>query len=184
MSRLTIYRDDAPLVAELDTVDEARIREGLARINVGFERWAALQPLASTDRDEDILAAYRSEIQRLERARRYQAVDVLRCAPDHPQREQLRAKFLAEHTHDDDEVRFFVEGAAMFYLHAEARVHMVLCERNDLISVPAGMRHWFDMGPEPHFTVIRLFTTPEGWVARFTDDPIAIRFPAFARQVS
>ena len=184
MSRLTIYRDDAPLAAELDTADEVRIREGLAGINVGFERWAASQPLASTARDDDILAAYGPEIRRLEHARSYQAVDVLRCMPDHPQREQLRAKFLAEHTHDDDEVRFFVEGAAMFYLHAKSRVHMVLCERDDLISVPAGMRHWFDMGPEPRFTVIRLFTTPEGWVARFTGDPIAVRFPAFARQVS
>jgi 1,2-dihydroxy-3-keto-5-methylthiopentene dioxygenase len=184
MSRLRIYRDDAPQVAELDTADEARIREALARINVRFERWAALRALASTDRDEDLLAAYQPEIQRLERAHAYRAVDVLRCLPDHPQREQLRAKFLAEHTHDDDEVRFFVEGAGMFYLHADARVHMVLCERNDLISVPAGMRHWFDMGPEPRFTVIRLFTTPEGWVARFTGDPIATRFPAFARQAA
>ena len=107
---------------------------------------------------------------------------MLRCLPDHPQKAQLRTKFLAEHTHGDDEVRFFVEGAAMFYLHAAARVHMVLCERNDLISVPAGMPHWFDMGPEPYFTVIRLFTTPEGWVARFTGDSIATRFPAFAPQ--
>jgi len=184
MSRLTIYRDDAPLTAELDTVDEMRIHEALARINVRFERWAAQRPLESNDRDEDVLAAYQVEIQRLERAHAFQAVDVLRCLPDHPQRDQLRAKFLAEHTHDDDEVRFFVEGAAMFYLHADARVHMVLCERNDLISVPAGMRHWFDMGPEPHFTVIRLFTTPEGWVARFTGDSIAARFPAFERQAA
>jgi 1,2-dihydroxy-3-keto-5-methylthiopentene dioxygenase len=184
MSRLTVYRDDAPSVAELDTADEARIREALARINVGFERWAASRPLTSTDKDDEILAAYRPEIERLERAGSYQSVDVLRCAPDHPKKEELRAKFLAEHTHDDDEVRFFVEGAAMFYLHADSRVHMVLCERNDLISVPAGMRHWFDMGPQPRFTVIRLFTTPEGWVARFTGDAIAARFPAFARQGS
>jgi 1,2-dihydroxy-3-keto-5-methylthiopentene dioxygenase len=184
MSRLTIYRDTAPSVAELDTADEASIREALARINVRFERWAAQQPIASTAQDDDILAAYRPEIQRLERDQAFQSVDVLRCLPNHPQREQLRAKFLDEHTHDDDEVRFFVEGAAMFYLHADARVHMVLCERNDLISVPAGMRHWFDMGPDPYFTVIRLFTTPEGWVARFTGDPVAARFPAFARQAA
>jgi 1,2-dihydroxy-3-keto-5-methylthiopentene dioxygenase len=72
----------------------------------------------------------------------------------------------------------------MFYLHADARVHMVLCERNDLISVPAGMRHWFDMGPQPHFTVLRLFTRPEGWVARFTGDTIAARFPTFVRQAA
>jgi 1,2-dihydroxy-3-keto-5-methylthiopentene dioxygenase len=184
MSRLTIYRDDAPLVAELDTEDEAQIRDALARIEVRFERWAASAPLTSVDQDDDILAAYRPEIQRLERAHAFQSIDVLRCLPDHPQKAQLRAKFLTEHTHDDDEVRFFVEGAAMFYLHAAGRVHLVLCERNDLISVPAGMRHWFDMGSDPHFTVIRLFTTPEGWVARFTGDPIATRFPAFVRRAA
>jgi len=184
MSRLSIYRDDAPATTLLDTTDETRIREQLARINVHFERWPAHRSLASTDQDQDILAAYQPEIQRLEQVNAFQSVDVLRCLPDHPQREQLRAKFLAEHTHDDDEVRFFVEGSAMFYLHADARVHMVLCERNDLISVPAGLRHWFDMGPEPKFTVIRLFTTPEGWVARFTGDPIATFFPAFERQAA
>ena len=57
MSRLTIYRDTAPSVAELDTADEASIREALARINVRFERWAAPQPIASTAQDDDILAA-------------------------------------------------------------------------------------------------------------------------------
>jgi 1,2-dihydroxy-3-keto-5-methylthiopentene dioxygenase len=184
MSRWTIYRDDAPLVAELDTDEAMRIREALARINVRFERWAASRPLASTVQDDDVLAAYQPEIRRLEQAHAFRSIDVLRCLPDHPEKDQLRAKFLAEHTHDDDEVRFFVEGAAMFYLHAAARVHMVLCERDDLISVPAGMRHWFDMGPDPHFTVIRLFTTPDGWVARFTGDPIATRFPAFDRKAA
>jgi 1,2-dihydroxy-3-keto-5-methylthiopentene dioxygenase len=184
MSRLTIYRDDEPSVAELDTREEAHIREALARIDVRFERWAAQHALDSSDQDSDVLAAYQPEIERLERAHAYQSVDVLRCLPDHPQRRQLRAKFLDEHTHDDDEVRFFVEGAGMFYLHADARVHMVLCERNDLISVPAGMRHWFDMGPTPHFTVIRLFKTPEGWVARFTGDPISAKFPTLDRQAA
>jgi 1,2-dihydroxy-3-keto-5-methylthiopentene dioxygenase len=181
MSRLTIYRDVNPKVVELDTPDEALIRERLALINVRFERWAAQRPLVTDCQDDDILAAYQPEIQRLKRTHAYRAVDVLRCLSDHPQREQLRAKFLAEHTHDDDEVRFFVEGAAMFYLHAGACVYMVLCERNDLISVPAGMRHWFDMEPTPCFTVIRLFTTPKGWVARFTGDVIATRFPSFER---
>ena len=67
----------------------------------------------------------------------------------------------------------------MFYLHVDSKVYMMQCGRNDLISVPAGTRHWFDMGPEPNFTAIRMFTRPDGWVAQFTGDPIAARFPAF-----
>ncbi|MMZ71588.1 Acireductone dioxygenase [compost metagenome] len=53
----------------------------------------------------------------------------------------------------------------------------MLCEKNDLISVPAGTPHWFDMGEEPHFVAIRLFNNPEGWVAKFTGDSIAKNFP-------
>ena len=47
------------------------------------------------------------------------------------------------------------------------------------MSVPAGTRHWFDMGPAPRFTAIRLFTNPDGWVAKFTGTEIAATFPAF-----
>ena len=57
------------------------------------------------------------------------------------------------------------------------KVYAALCEKDDLISVPASTRHWFDMGPNPSFTAIRLFNNPEGWVADFTGDNIAGRFP-------
>jgi len=52
----------------------------------------------------------------------------------------------------------------------------VLCTKGDLISVPANTPHWFDMGPNPNFTAIRLFNNPEGWVANFTGSDIAQRF--------
>src|SRR6202020_2879751 len=129
--------------------------------------------------DQQVLEVYAPDIERLSRENAYQSVDVARCRPDNPQKTQMRAKFLNEHTHDEDEVRLFVDGAAMFYLRAGGKVYMTQCERNDLISVPAGTRHWFDMGPSPRFTVLRLFTTPDGWVAKFTGDAIASRFPEF-----
>ncbi|WYX20857.1 hypothetical protein WJ973_06740 [Achromobacter xylosoxidans] len=74
-------------------------------------------------------------------------------------------------------MRFFVAGSGLFTLHAAGRVYAVLCEQDDLISVPAGLPHWFDMGSAPAFTCIRLFNDPAGWVARFTGDEIATRFP-------
>src|SRR3546814_5164988 len=60
-----------------------------------------------------------------------------------------------------------------FYLHALNRVYVALCEAGDLISVPAGTAHWFDAGPAPRFTAIRLFVSPDGWVADYTGDGIA-----------
>ena len=97
--------------------------------------------------------------------------------PTRPDKAALRQKFLNEHTHAEDEVRFFVAGRGLFTLHLGDQVHEVLCEKDDLISVPAGTRHWFDMGPEPYFVAIRVFTNPAGWVANFTGDDIAARFP-------
>lgn len=162
--------------ATLDTRDPDAIGAALATLGVRYERWP-LRPL-SADADQDaVLAAYAPEVARLQGEKGYRSVDVIRMNPDHPEKDALRAKFLSEHRHGEDEVRFFVEGEGLFTLRDDAHVYAVLCEEGDLISVPAGMRHWFDMGPRPHFTAIRLFTNPDGWVARFTGDAIADRFP-------
>jgi 1,2-dihydroxy-3-keto-5-methylthiopentene dioxygenase len=179
MSRLTIYLDNSAERALLDTTDGEEIAAALKPIHVRFERWSAAKQLPGEIDDTAVMDAYRADIERLKRECGYRSVDVLRCLPDNPKRQELRLKFLDEHTHDEDEVRFFVEGAGVFYLRAAGKVHMTLCERGDLIGVPAGTRHWFDMGPAPHFTAIRLFTTPAGWVAKFTGEGIARTFPSY-----
>ncbi|MHA6720325.1 1,2-dihydroxy-3-keto-5-methylthiopentene dioxygenase [Sphingomonas sp. RS6] len=175
MSQLRMFTEagGAPI---LDTQDPITIAEELGAIGVRFEQWP-LRAIAP-DADQDaVLAAFAPEVERLVAAEGYRSVDVIRMAPDHPEREALRAKFLSEHRHAEDEVRFFVEGEGLFTMHDRGRVYAVLCTRGDLISVPAGMRHWFDMGTQPCFTAIRLFTNPDGWIARFTGDAIAERFP-------
>jgi 1,2-dihydroxy-3-keto-5-methylthiopentene dioxygenase len=95
----------------------------------------------------------------------------------------LRSKFLSEHTHSDFEIRFFVDGQGLFYLHVEQKVYVVLCEKGDLISVPANTTHWFDMGTRPFFKAIRFFTTPDGWEGHFTGSDIASRLPDFDQYV-
>lgn len=179
MSRLRVYPEDDPARLELDTTEGDRIALALRAVPARFERWQAAERLPGDVTDAAVLQAYGAEIGRLKAECGYQAVDVVRLLPDNPSRQELRRKFLDEHVHEEDEVRFFVEGSGVFYLRAAGRVHALLCERGDLLSVPAGTRHWFDMGPAPRFTAIRLFTNPAGWVARFTGDRIAERFPAF-----
>jgi 1,2-dihydroxy-3-keto-5-methylthiopentene dioxygenase len=179
MSHLTVYPEGAPLAPDFDTDDGTQIANALRNVGVRFERWDASRQLSTKDDDNTVMKTYAPDIERLMREGGYQSVDVLRCLPDNPKKADLRAKFLSEHTHDEDEVRFFVEGAGVFYLRLAGKIFMTRCERNDLISVPPGTRHWFDMGPSPHFTVLRFFTRPDGWVARFTGDTIASRFPAF-----
>ncbi len=183
MSRLRIFDETRPQ-SPLTVIDEhAAIAAELARAGVRFEQWAASQPIVPGASQDEVIAAYRSDIDRLMGEEGYQAVDVISLAPDHPDRAALRQKFLSEHTHSEDEVRFFVAGSGQFTLHLGSKVYDILCEQGDLIGVPDGTRHWFDMGEAPYFVAIRLFTNKEGWVANFTGDDIAERFPRMAPAV-
>ena len=174
MSRLQIFDEADGAVALTDTRDGTEIAGALAEIGVTFERWPT-RPVSGGD----ILAAYAPEIERLQALGGYRSIDVVDVVPDHPDRAAMRTKFLSEHTHAEDEVRFFVGGEGLFTLHASGRVWNVLCCAGDLMSVPAGMTHWFDMGAAPRFTAIRMFVNPDGWVAAFTGSNIAERFPRF-----
>ena len=177
MSRLRIFAAHAPNTPLSTTSTHADIAATLKTIGVDFERWEPSHPVQPGDAPEAILAAYRSDIDRLMSTRGFKSVDVVSIAPDNPNREVMRAKFLDEHRHAEDEVRFFVAGRGLFTLHIEDMVYAVLCEKNDLISVPAGTRHWFDMGEQPSFVAIRLFNNPDGWTAQFTGERIADQFP-------
>jgi len=177
MSQLTVYPQDNPSTVLLQSSDFEVIRRELDEAGIRLERWQADRELADDADSDTIIAAYRAEIDRLVSERGYRTWDVVSMHPGHPDKEAFRLKFLDEHTHSEDEVRFFVRGQGLFVLHVGDKVYSMLCAKNDLISVPADTRHWFDMGPNPEFTAIRLFNNPQGWVAKFTGDPIASRFP-------
>ena len=177
MSHLTIYPEGDSSAPILDTDDFDVIAEELGKAGIRIERWKADREIADDDDGDTIIAAYQAEIDKLVDEGGYQTWDVVSMHPDHPDKAQFRTKFLDEHTHSEDEVRFFVRGHGLFYLHVDGRVYSMLCEKDDLISVPANTKHWFDMGPNPTFTAIRLFNNPDGWVANFTGDDIAGGFP-------
>jgi 1,2-dihydroxy-3-keto-5-methylthiopentene dioxygenase len=177
MSRLRVFTEDRPDTPVRTLLDHAEIARDLGKVGVRFERWEANVPLAPGASQDAVIAAYRDDIARLMQEKGYQSVDVISLAPDHPDRAALRQKFLNEHTHSEDEVRFFVAGRGLFTLHIGEHVYEVLCEKGDLIGVPDNTRHWFDMSESPYFIAIRLFTNKEGWVANFTGSDIAGQFP-------
>ncbi|MDT8405836.1 MAG: AraC family ligand binding domain-containing protein [Methylococcales bacterium] len=176
MSLLAIYPETGGEALQRFS-EPSDIQHALNSHQVQFERWDADFPLADNAEPDTILAAYQTSIDRLKTIHGFQSVDVINMYPEHPDKQPLREKFFAEHCHADFEVRFFIQGQGLFYLHLNEQVFAVLCTQGDLISVPKNTPHWFDMGAEPNFKCIRLFTTPEGWVADFTGSDIAQRFP-------
>lgn len=176
MSQLRVYAEDnATEAEEFNTFEE--IREKLTEVGVQFERWQATQQVDDSASQDEILDAYKESVDKLMGERGFQTADVISITPQVENHSELRKKFLNEHTHSDDEARFFIDGKGLFTIHANQQVYSMLCEKNDLINVPAGTKHWFDMGPNPYFKCIRVFTNQEGWVAKFTGDNISERFP-------
>ncbi len=177
MTILTIYAENNPDHGETFT-DYAKIKEQLSALDVEFERWNAHTVLPAAADQATILEAYKKSIDKLSKQYTFKSIDVISVHQDHPERDNLRQKFLAEHIHDDFEIRFFIQGKGLFYLHIDQKVYAVLCEHGDLISVPSNTPHWFDMGAEPDLKCIRLFTIKEGWVASFTGSTISQSFPS------
>lgn len=176
MSALKIFSDSAPKTPLLATQQRDVIEQQLHSVGIRFEQWNTQEEIQPGAAAEDVMRAYRQDIDRLISEQGYQTVDVVSLSSDHPDKATLRKKFLDEHRHSEDEVRFFVAGSGLFTLHLGNKVYEVLCQQGDLISVPANTPHWFDMGPNPYFVAIRLFNNPDGWVANFTGDDIASRF--------
>ncbi len=179
MTTLKIFNDTIAAKPVATYTDIDIIATQLHGVGVRIERWKANKTLTNDMSNDDIIAAYRESVDCLMNEYGFQSADVVALKPDHPQKAEFRKKFLDEHQHSDFEVRFFVDGKGLFYLHPNDKVYCLMCEKGDLISVPANMKHWFDMGENPNFKCIRLFTTPEGWVAQFTGNPIAKSFPTF-----
>lgn len=158
--------------------DFTQIQSFLAQRGIELERWQADQTLAP-DADQDaVLAAYRSFLEPYMARKGYRVADVIRIKPDMPNLDAARQKFLKEHRHSEDEVRFFVEGKGYFWFNLENNdpIFAVLCEPGDLISVPARTAHWFDMGANPDVTAIRMFIDPSGWVPQYTESGIEARY--------
>jgi len=179
MSRLRIFNSADPANPLSSSEDTFVIADWLRPIGVRFEQWQASQPVEAGASPEQVMAAYRDDIDRLVAENGFKAVDVVSIAPDNPNKVAMRTKFLDEHFHREDEVRFFVDGSGLFTLHVDHKVYEIRCEAGDLIGVPDGTTHWFDMGPEPSFIAIRFFTEPDGWVGHFTGTDIAQRFPRY-----
>jgi len=178
-AKVSIYDENDGVTPIHQTSNYPEATAILNSVGIRFEKWEANKVLSEGASEADVMEAYRSDVDRLVQENGYQSVDIVRMFPQHPKKDDIRNKFFNEHTHTEDEVRFFVEGDGLFYMHVDDKVYIVLCEKGDLISIPAYTRHWFDMGSAPYFTAIRFFINSDGWVPQFTQNEIAQKFPTY-----
>jgi len=163
----------------ISSTDE--IRMYLNQQGIFFDQWSCSVVFDDRASQEEILEAYERDLKPFMERGGYLTADVISINSLTENYGAIRAKFLAEHTHSEDEIRFFVDGQGLFWFHLpNAPVFNVLCQRGDLISVPAGVKHWFDAGESnPFVKAIRIFIDMSGWVPHYTDSKIELQYSKF-----
>jgi 1,2-dihydroxy-3-keto-5-methylthiopentene dioxygenase len=151
----------------LDDPNEVKIF--LADIGIDFERWNLIPGIDDKSGSETILAGYGAGIEEMKRRGGYTKVDVINVAPSTPGLDAMLGRFNREHWHDEDEVRFTLDGRGVFYVHPVGRpVAAVEVGPGDLIRVPRGTHHWFDLCADRRIVAIRFFQDQAGWTPHYT----------------
>jgi len=167
MAVLRIPEENRTITGKDDVTDY------LAKIGIEYDVWEPSQPLGSDASQQEILDAYSGEIEKLKAAGGYVTADVINVNPQTPNLDAMLAKFSREHWHDEDEVRFIVQGRGLFHVNPKTSpVVGIEVEAGDLIRVPRGTLHWFDLCSDKQIRCIRLFQDPSGWTPWYTESGV------------
>ena len=157
--------------------DHDAISTFLAPHGIKYERWESGRSVPAGATAEAVLQAYADKIGELKGRGGYTSVDVIDVSAATPNLDTMLAKFSREHWHDEDEVRFIVEGRGLFHISPPGgTVFAIEVEAGDLISVPRGTHHWFDLCAERRIRAIRLFQDTSGWTPHYTDSGVDAGF--------
>ena len=162
-------------------IDE--IQQTLAPLQVRLSQWPVqnqvgplLQKSQLTDTEKEmVLAAHDLYFERLKEESGYQSRDLIVLHPDVPNLDMLLEKFSRIHTHDDDEVRYIVDGSGIFgfVLPNEEQI-LLTVEAGEFINVPKDTEHWFVLTEQKSIKALRYFTTTDGWAPNYTQRPILL----------
>lgn len=149
------------------------IRQYLSGAGIEYEQWDLLPGMDKDLTGEAILAAYSSQIHKIKTEGGYAKVDVVNVNASTPGLDAMLSKFSTEHWHDEDEVRFTVHGRGLYHVHSSDGSVMALeVEPGDMIRVPRGTLHWFDLCGEREIKAIRFFQDPAGWTPYYTQSAL------------
>jgi 1,2-dihydroxy-3-keto-5-methylthiopentene dioxygenase len=153
--------------------DEREIRDYLRTLRIDYERWPASERIAPDASADEVLKGYSNEIERLKSIGGYVTADVIDVTPDTPGLQEMLARFDREHWHDEDEVRFIISGSGLFHVRGKTGgVVAIEVTAGDLIRVPRGTFHWFNLCADRRIRAIRLFQDVSGWTPHYTDSGV------------
>ncbi len=168
-----VFRSSGKTLEDLN-----EIKSFLEQYDILYDNWGTERLPEDLKKDynvtqemqEAIIKAYEKELNELKEKKGYVTEDIVVLSEKTPNLEDLLEKFKKEHHHVDDEVRFVVDGSGVFPIKIDGEIVDIYVEEGDLIVVPAGARHWFELDEQRKIKCIRVFKTPEGWEAIYEEE--------------
>ncbi len=156
---------------QIENVEE--MRAFLAPHGIYHERWPLEERVNPDASPDEVLSAYAPELKPIMERGGYVTADVINVNPDTPNLEAMLDRFRSEHTHSEDEVRFILKGRGLFHIHPKTGpVFAIQVEAGDLINVPRGTQHWFDLCHDKTIRAIRLFQDKSGWTPQYVEGSV------------
>lgn len=151
--------------------DTTEISKFLSQYSIWYRYFAEIEEIPQDASDEEVLQIFATPITELKKQGGYTTADVINITPDIESLQVMLDKFNKEHWHDEDEVRFIVEGRGLFHINPgnNDEVFSIEMTKGDMINVPRGTYHWFDLCKEQRVRAIRLFQQKSGWTPHYTN---------------
>ncbi|MDR2306731.1 MAG: hypothetical protein LBE53_05990 [Paucimonas sp.] len=173
MSILSVFDPSSPELPNKVLTHHDDIVATLAEHGVRLQRWASGVRLRPGCVQDEVLDACRVPLDRLMSEHGASAFTVFSRDGVDP----IQADLSDEHVHDGDEVFAVISGRGQVSLRFDGVVFAVVCEKDDVLVIPAGTRRWVDLGDNPFCLAVRLFGSEQGKTPRFTGDRACRQFP-------
>ncbi|MFI8383806.1 acireductone dioxygenase [Pseudomonas sp. NPDC079086] len=157
MSSLTVYHQSSPEYPNKLLTHAEDINSTLAAVGVQFSQAPVQQAVTAGTASEELMAASRVQIDQLMTAHGYASAEILSLCDERGEGSELARALRQEQACQPAHLHYYLAGRGLLALHIGEYVYSLLCEKGDLVGLPAGIAHWFDAGEHPRFAMLRLF---------------------------
>jgi 1,2-dihydroxy-3-keto-5-methylthiopentene dioxygenase len=157
MSSLTVYHQSSPEYPNKLLTHAEDITSTLAAVGVQFSQVPVQQPVTAGTASDELMAASRVQIDQLMSAHGYASAEILSLCDERGEGSELARALRQEQTCQPAHLHYYLAGRGLLALHIGEYIYSMLCEKGDLLVLPAGVAHWFDAGEHPRFALLRLF---------------------------